>query len=45
MANPEHIEVIKKGTAVWNQWRQEHREIEPDSADADLSTINLKLAV
>jgi len=42
MANPEHIDVIKKGTAVWNQWREEHPEIEPDLADADLSTMKLK---
>ena len=45
MANPEHVEGIKKGTAVWNQWRQEHPEIESYPADADPSTINLKLAV
>ena len=41
MANPEHVEVIKKGTAVWNQWRIEHPEIEPDLADADLSAMKL----
>jgi hypothetical protein len=23
MANPEHFGVIKKGTAAWNQWRQD----------------------
>ena len=41
MANPEHFEVIKQGAAVWNQWRIEHPEIEPDLAGADLSGMKL----
>jgi hypothetical protein len=23
MANPEHVEILKQGVEVWNQWRKE----------------------
>jgi hypothetical protein len=37
MANPEHLEILKKGVKVWNEWREEHDEILPDLSNADLS--------
>lgn len=41
MANQEHLDVLKQGVDVWNQWRQEHPEILPDLRDADLYKANL----
>ena len=41
MANPQHLDIIKRGADAWNQWRMEHREIEPDLAEADLSEMKL----
>ncbi len=41
MANTKHLEIIKQGVAVWNQWRAEHPDIEPDLSDVDLSQLKL----
>jgi uncharacterized protein YjbI with pentapeptide repeats len=41
MANQEHVMILKEGVAPWNQWRQEHRDTEPDLSGADLSGANL----
>ncbi len=30
MANPEHIEILKRGVKAWNKWRKENPEIKPD---------------
>jgi uncharacterized protein YjbI with pentapeptide repeats len=30
MANPEHLEILKRGVDEWNEWRREHSEIKPD---------------
>ena len=44
MPNPKHFEVIQQGVDAWNQWREEHPEIEPDLAGADLSGLKFKEA-
>ena len=36
MANEEHLHVFKQGVAVWNQWRKEHPEIQPNLWQANL---------
>ncbi len=49
MANQEHLDILKQGRDVWNIWRNEHPEIQPDLSDcnltefsnADLSNTNL----
>lgn len=41
MANPEHLEILKQGVAVWNQWREENSAIRPYLINADLSSVNL----
>lgn len=51
MANQEHLDILNQGVEVWNQWRKEHPEIEPDLSlsslhgldlhEADLSKANL----
>jgi hypothetical protein len=41
MANQEHLDILKQGVEVWNIWRKEHPEIQPDLRGADLSSANL----
>jgi uncharacterized protein YjbI with pentapeptide repeats len=42
MANPEHLEIIKKGVEHWNKWRNEDLEIRPNLYLVDLSEANLR---
>jgi len=35
MANPEHLANLQEGAAVWNAWRKQHPEVEPDLRDAN----------
>lgn len=41
MANEEHVEILKQGVEVWNEWRQDNPEIIPDLNFANLSDSNL----
>lgn len=41
MANPEHLAILKQGVEVWNQWRKDRPEIEPDLKGANLKNLNL----
>lgn len=45
MANPEHLEILKQGAIVWNQWRIDHREITPDLEQAILNGTDLSYFV
>src|SRR5438876_9225455 len=50
MENPEHLAIFKSGVDAWNNWREEHPEIQPnlshaDLAGKDLTSINFKNAV
>jgi uncharacterized protein YjbI with pentapeptide repeats len=45
MANQEHLDLLKQGTAVWNAWRVQHPVVvRPDLSGADLSGATLSLA-
>jgi len=44
MANPEHLETLRKGVVPWNTWRQSNPNIKPVLEDADLSGENLRYA-
>ncbi|KKL44436.1 hypothetical protein LCGC14_2365710 [marine sediment metagenome] len=44
MANREHLALLKKGVKVWNQWRRDHPEIQPDLTRADLRNADLSWA-
>jgi hypothetical protein len=44
MAIPQHLEILKKGVAAWNKWRNENPGEEPDLAGANLSKTDLKKA-
>ena len=41
MANSEHVEILKQGAKIWNEWRQENSAIIPDLRNADLSGVDL----
>src|SRR5437660_994375 len=41
MANQEHLDILKQGVAVWNQWRQKHIYIQSDFSSTGLSSIDL----
>ncbi|HEX9133974.1 MAG TPA: pentapeptide repeat-containing protein [Ktedonobacteraceae bacterium] len=41
MANQEHLNMLKQGIEVWNQWRQGHQEVIPDLSGAKLSNAHL----
>jgi uncharacterized protein YjbI with pentapeptide repeats len=41
MANPEHLAILRQGVEVWNQWREENPEIQPDLSNSDLCGENL----
>jgi TIR domain/Pentapeptide repeats (8 copies) len=44
MANPEHLEILKQGVNVWNEWRDEHPEIIPNIRNAKLKSADLSHA-
>ena len=37
MANEEHLAILKKGVAAWNEWRKQHPDIRPDLRGANLA--------
>lgn len=46
MADKDHLDILKKGVAAWNKWREENPEIRPDLSGAglvgaDLGSANL----
>ncbi len=43
-ANQEHIDILKQGVEIWNQWRVEHHDIQPDLSIAILRKADLRKA-
>ena len=41
MADQHHLFLIKQGPLFWNQWRQEHADVQPDLSEADLNDADL----
>lgn len=41
MANPEHVEILKRGVDVWNRWRKKNPGAKPDLCNAKLPGIRL----
>jgi hypothetical protein len=41
MANPEHLEILKLGVKVWNEWRKKNPDETPDLTKVNLSGENL----
>src|SRR5437762_1705443 len=44
MASQEHLDKLKQGVEAWNEWREEHRDIQPDLSGANLSGVDLSNA-
>src|SRR5271165_1973883 len=44
MANPEHLETLKRGVTEWNKWREEHAGVTPDLRGADLGGVKFSEA-
>jgi uncharacterized protein YjbI with pentapeptide repeats len=45
MANEEHIKLLEKGSAAWNEWRQRTKETHPDLSGANLREFDLRRAI
>lgn len=46
MANPEHLEILKQGVEVWNQWwRENAQEVNIDLSNAVLDSAELNHAI
>jgi len=43
MANPEHLEILKQGAEVWNEWRRQNIGVRVDLTNSDLSGIELAI--
>lgn len=41
MADQEQVERLLRGVKEWNEWRQEHYDIQPDLSNADLKNAEL----
>ena len=41
MANDEHVAILKKGVAAWNEWRRENPDIRPNLSGANLRRAHL----
>ena len=41
MANQKHLALLRKGTRVWNEWRQKNPGIKPDLTKADLTCLEI----
>lgn len=44
MANGEHLRIIKKGVAAWNEWRNANPGIKPNLSQVDLRKIHFREA-
>lgn len=45
MANPDHIELLKQGTKVWNAWRRKHRGLRPDLSGDHVSDLEHQIGM
>lgn len=41
MVDQHYLNLLKQGKDIWNQWRQEHPDRQPDLSSAYLRRINL----
>lgn len=41
MANQEHLNILKLGVARWNEWREQHREIQADLSKVKFNNVDL----
>ncbi len=41
MANQEHVDLLRQGVVIWNQWRRRREHVRPDLSCVNLSGIDL----
>lgn len=44
MANEEHLNILKQGVEVWNQWKRNNPGVILDLNETDMSWANLRQA-
>jgi uncharacterized protein YjbI with pentapeptide repeats len=49
VANDEHLALLRRGAAIWNEWRRHNQDTKPDLSGAklrgmDLSSVDLSRA-
>jgi uncharacterized protein YjbI with pentapeptide repeats len=42
MANQKHVDILKQGVDVWNEWREDHPKIKPNLRSCHLGELNLR---
>lgn len=42
MPNPQHLAALRRGIAIWNQWREENPDTSPELGGANLRGANLR---
>lgn len=42
MANKEHLEILKQGVEIWNEWRKQNPKVRPDLSKANLRNKNFQ---
>ncbi len=42
MADQQHLDLLKQGTEIWNQWKEKHAYIQVDLSGANLSETDLR---
>lgn len=42
MANQEHVDILKQGVEVWNQWKENQNYIQPNLREADFRKFELR---
>ena len=45
MANPEHLEQLKKGVTSWSTWRAANPDIKPDLSGVNLRSFNFIIQI
>jgi uncharacterized protein YjbI with pentapeptide repeats len=41
MAEPEHVEILRRGVAAWNEWRDDESDVRPDLSGAHIRILEL----
>lgn len=41
MANQQHLDLLNQGKIIWNKWRKQNRDLQPDLFQANLQGANL----
>jgi hypothetical protein len=42
VANDEHLDLLRQGSAIWNEWRSRTKSVKPDLTQSDLRAVDLR---